>query len=251
MSQPETLTPVFIRVAATLVQDFDVVEFLHDLCGTVAETSGSTSVGVLLADPEDSDHLAFMAASDESAHMLELLQLANSDGPCLDAYSSGVMVIEPDLHRRKPRWPAFSTAAQQAGINSVVAFPLLLKDRIIGALNVFGQGEPMTEDVIAMIEGFAHFATVAIIQARKAEQADEVQDQLKYALSARVVTEQAKGILAASFNISVHQAFDRMREHARNHGLRLIDVAHLIVALPSLVADLDDLPVKKPPRRSP
>jgi hypothetical protein len=41
----------------------------------------------------------------------------------------------------------------------------------------------------------------------------------------RIVIEQAKGVLAERRRISVDEAFTLLREHARDHHLRLSDVA--------------------------
>jgi AmiR/NasT family two-component response regulator len=49
--------------------------------------------------------------------------------------------------------------------------------------------------------------------------------QLQGALNSRVIIEQAKGVLTEKGNLSMDAAFDRLRRYARNHNLRLTDVA--------------------------
>lgn len=53
--------------------------------------------------------------------------------------------------------------------------------------------------------------------------------QLHSALEARVVIEQAKGMLAETENISPSQALTALREHARQRDLRLTELAHALI----------------------
>ena len=98
--------------------------------------TGASSAGLLLADQNDT--LQFMAASSEGARHLELFQLQHSEGPCLDCFRTHEPVIDPDLSQEAQRWPDFAPRAIEAGVISVHAFPMRLRDQVIGALNVFG-----------------------------------------------------------------------------------------------------------------
>jgi AmiR/NasT family two-component response regulator len=54
--------------------------------------------------------------------------------------------------------------------------------------------------------------------------------QLQTALDSRIAIEQAKGVLAERYRISVDDAFDLLRRSARNHRLRLHALAAAVVA---------------------
>src|SRR5687767_3358799 len=136
MVSTERLADVFVDVADTLVDEFDLIDFLHNLADHAVAVSGASSAGLLLADHDDSLH--YMAASSESARYLELLQLRNAEGPCLDCYRTREPLIITDLSRETGRWPEFAARAMEAGVHSVHAFPMRLRDRVIGAMNVFG-----------------------------------------------------------------------------------------------------------------
>jgi AmiR/NasT family two-component response regulator len=56
-----------------------------------------------------------------------------------------------------------------------------------------------------------------------------VNEQLQQALNSRIVLEQAKGILSEREGLDMEQAFTRLRNHARNHNLRLADVARDLI----------------------
>lgn len=222
----DRLALVFVEVADTLVADFDLIDFLHSLTKHAADLSDAPAVGLMLADQHDRLH--HMAASSESAQLLELFQLQHSEGPCLDAYDSGEAVVVDDLSGAAVRWPVFAPRAVAAGVSSVHAFPMRLRDKVIGALNVFGVA-PLDETNAHLVQALADIATISIIQERAIAHAGLLTEQLQGALNSRIVIEQAKGMVARERGIDVEAAFDLLRSHARSNHMRLGDLAHAIV----------------------
>ena len=55
-------------------------------------------------------------------------------------------------------------------------------------------------------------------------------DQLRTALSTRIVIEQAKGMLAQRFDMQVDDAFERLRREARNRRMNLHVLAAAVAA---------------------
>ena len=227
----ERLADVFVDVADTLVADFDIIEFLHGVAAHATEMTGAAAAGLMLSDLDGGLH--YMGASNEGARLLELFQIQHEEGPCLDCYRSGSRVTEVDLASASSRWPAFSQQAVSAGVASVHAFPMRLRNQVIGALNVFGQ-EPraLEPDEARVVQALADVATIAIIQERLIKQAEIMTEQLQFALNSRVVIEQAKGAVARSLGVTVEEAFNLMRAHARRRRTRLTDLAHAIVDTP-------------------
>ncbi len=132
----ERVAEIFVEFADTLVEEFDLIEFLQMVTTRASELVGSSAAGLLLADPQGT--LQFMAASDERAEMLELFQVQSHEGPCQDCFREGAAVVNADLRRSPGRWPNFAPRAAAAGFASVHAFPLRLRREVIGALNLFG-----------------------------------------------------------------------------------------------------------------
>jgi GAF domain-containing protein len=128
------LADVFVEMADTLVDDFDVMEFLHVLTERCVQLLGISAAGLLLADEQGA--LQVMAASSERTHLLELFQVQTHLGPCLDCYATGQPVSVPDLPKAG-RWPRFTAAAAEVGFAAVHAVPMRLRTQIIGALNFF------------------------------------------------------------------------------------------------------------------
>ena len=218
----------FVELADTLVDDYDVIDFLDMLAGRVVELLGVTACGLLLADHNDS--LNMVAASRESARVLELFQLQRDEGPCLECYRGGTSVRCPDLADADERWPQFAPAARDAGYAAVEAIPMRLRDTVVGALNVFSSRPgALSPESAALGQALADVATIGILHERTIRHYETVTGQLQTALNSRILIEQAKGVLAERLNISVDAGFGVLRNHARSANQRLHDVAQAVV----------------------
>src|SRR4051794_32243099 len=100
------MSDLFLEVADTLVDDFDLLDFLHTVATNVAEITGSAATGLMLAD--HAGDLRPMAASSESARLLELFQIQHSEGPCLECFHAGEEIPDIDVESSTDRWPAFA-----------------------------------------------------------------------------------------------------------------------------------------------
>jgi transcriptional regulator with GAF, ATPase, and Fis domain len=222
------LAKVFVEVADTLVDEFDIIEFLHLLADRAAGLVPASAVGLLLADQRG--NLEFMAGSDENVKLLELFQIQNQEGPCLDAFRTRRPVINADLRTASARWPRFARRATAAGFCSVHAFPLRLRSEVIGALNLFGTGGDALDDAdVQIVQAVADVATIGLLQERTIHRSEVLTEQLQGALNSRIVIEQAKGAIAQAHGVSIDEAFARMRSYARGTNRRLSDIAHAVV----------------------
>lgn len=231
------LAEVFVEVADTLVDTFDMFEFLGLVTRRTAELVESNAAGLCLADGDG--RLQFMAASDETTELLELFQVQTDEGPCQDCFHSGNAVVNADLTEADDRWPRFAPRAVAAGYRSVHAIPLRLRQSTVGALNLFNRdtGRLRLEDV-HVVQALADVATIGLLQERALRRAEVLSEQLKSALDSRIVIEQAKGAVAQLHSVSIDEAFQLMRGYARRNRTRLSDVAQAVVddptGLPSL-----------------
>jgi GAF domain-containing protein len=224
MIASDLLSNAFVAMADRLVDDFDLVDFLHDLTSQAAAISGADAVGLVLADGRG--RVRYMASSNESGEFMELIQLQNHEGPCLDCVRTGAPVINVDLADVGVPWPIFAPRAVQAGFKSVHAFPLRLRKEVIGALNLFSSSsDQFADDEIRCVQALADVATIAVLQERAVAQAGAVAEQLQAALNDRIIIEQAKGALAQTEDITPNQAFERLRDTARSSHRKLVDTA--------------------------
>jgi GAF domain-containing protein len=234
----ERLARTFVEVADTLVDEFDLIDFLHMLADRTAVLVGAATVGLMLADQRG--RLEFLAASDENTRLLELFQVQNSEGPCLDAFRTAVPVINADLAEAGSRWPRFAPRATAAGFRSVHAFPLRLRSEVIGALNVFGRqpGSSLDDADVPIVQALADIAAIGLLQERAIRRGEILTEQLQAALNSRIVIEQAKGAIAQARGVSVDEAFSMLRNYARRTNRRLVDIAHTVVADPDSLPEL-------------
>jgi GAF domain-containing protein len=228
MTREERIVETFVELADTMVDHFDVIEFLHRLVERSLELMDCAEVGLLLANA--GGNLQVMASSSERSEALELLQSQTEEGPCFDCYRDSVPVFSENLLSDSERWPMFALAAVQSGINSVHAIPMRVHGRTIGALNLFRAGTGrLAERDVPLGQGMADIAAVALIQERAMRESRGVVQQLQSALNSRVLIEQAKGVLAERGNVSVDVAFASIRAFARTHNARLGDVARDVI----------------------
>jgi transcriptional regulator with GAF, ATPase, and Fis domain len=227
-NREELLNRTFVDVADTLVADFDIVEFLTLLAARCVELFDLAAAGLLLADPQGGVSVA--ASSDERTQLLELFELQHDEGPCLDCYRQGVAVRCEDLEVDGGRWPTFTPEARARGFASVYALPMRLRQQVIGSLNLL-RAEPHGLDVTSLVaaQALADVATIGILQHRAAQEHQLLAEQLQYALTSRVVVEQAKGVLAEHGRLTMDEAFAALRRYSRNHNARLADVARAVV----------------------
>ena len=224
------LAEVFVALADTLVDDFDVVDFLHELTVRTAEVLGVSAAGVLLSDQRGT--LRVVAASTEQTRLLELLQSQTDQGPCPECFHTGRPVAVADLSTANAagRWPRFAAAARKVGFSSVHALPMRLRTEVIGALNLFGtQPGALDEDTLRLAQALADVATIGLLQARAIRQRDTLAEQLQTALNSRVVIEQAKGVIAERHHLDVDQSFTLLRGTARTNNRRLSELARAVV----------------------
>jgi GAF domain-containing protein len=219
------LASTFVSLADNLVDDFDVLDLLHVLATECAELLDAAAVGLMLADSQG--ELRVTVASNESALLLDLFQIQNDEGPCLECYRSGDPVSARALATTQERWPRFASAAMEQGFTAVLALPLRLRGDTIGALNIFGDsnGSALSEDKVPIAQALADTATIAILQDRLARDRNLLTEQLQFALDSRVVLEQAKGALSNELDVDTAAAFEMLRERARSSRRRLADVA--------------------------
>src|SRR6266567_542259 len=206
MTREADVVRALVKMADTLVDDYDVVDLLTGLADRCVDLLGVSAAGVMLASPAGG--LGLVASSSEAMRLLELFELQAQQGPCLDAFRAGKPVQHENLQAGAGRWPLFSAAALQAGFASALALPLRLREVTLGALNLLGVTRaPMAEADVIVARAFADLA----------------------ALTSRVVIEQAKGVISERTGIDLAEAFARLRAYARNHNLRLTDVARAAV----------------------
>jgi transcriptional regulator with GAF, ATPase, and Fis domain len=218
----------FVEIVDTLVDDFDVIDVLTQLTSRCVELLKAAAAGILLADANG--QLRVIGASTEQVGLLELFQIQNDEGPCLDSYRTGAVVFDASLDADSA-WPRFAEESVRSGYPSVCAVPLRLKNLTLGCLNLF-MSEPiaLTGAEMLLSRALADVASIAIVQDQATREAAIREGHLQHALTSRISIEQAKGMIAERAGVDMDDAFNKLRSFARSSNRLLTEVAESIVA---------------------
>jgi GAF domain-containing protein len=224
----DLLAEAFVGLADILVDDYDVIELLHRLTTYCVRLLPIDAAGILLSDQRS--ELRVVASSAEEAHIAQQFAVDSGEGPGVECFRASREVAVADLRDDGQRWPAFAEHAEKAGFRAVTAVPLRLRAQTIGALSIFRAAPGLlTAEDVKIGQGLADMATISILQERALSERTVLVDQLQFALTSRVIIEQAKGVLAERCGVDMGEAFTMLRKHARNNNLRLADVAKGVV----------------------
>jgi GAF domain-containing protein len=227
-TREQALADTFVRLADTMVDDYDVADLLDQLVTACVHVLEVTAAGLLLDDQKG--NLALVASSSQETRLLELFVLQNNEGPCLDCVRTGAAVVSDNLDHDRERWPLFVPAARMAGFRSVAAVPMRLREQTIGGLALFMDvPQPIPDANRRLAQALADVATIGVLQQRSLHRSHLLSEQLQNALTSRITIEQAKGVLAERNNLTMDEAFDALRRHARDNNLKLTDVATSVV----------------------
>jgi transcriptional regulator with GAF, ATPase, and Fis domain len=227
-SRESVIIETLVQLADTLIDDYDVIEFLGMLSERCVSLVDADEAGIMVTDGRG--HLQVVATSSERTRLLELLELQNRDGPCLEAFSSASTVFSPDLAHEDGRWPLFSREALAVGFQSVHSVPMRLRTEVVGAMTLLRSSPGVLQRAdVDLVSALTQVATIGLLQERAVTASRVTSQQLQLALTSRVRIEQAKGVLAARHGLDIDTAFERLRSYARSHRRQLTDVAEAIV----------------------
>lgn len=227
-SREKELVDTFVELADTLVADYDVVDMLYRLVVRCATTLDAADAGIML--PAADGTLEVVASTSERSHLIGILQLDADQGPCLEAYRTGKATSVENIGELRARWPQFAAAAGEQGYQSMHAFPLRLREEVIGSLNLFGViAGPLSAEDATAARGLADIATIGILHERTLRESDLARQQLQHALDSRIVIEQAKGVIAHTEGVDMDEAFRLLRESARSSQRKISDVARDVI----------------------
>jgi ANTAR domain len=176
----------------------------------------------------DGEVVATAATHPDLAELADL-QLSAGRGPVVAAADEGVPVSCPDL-LDDTRWPEYAEAALRRGVRCSVH---LVRELPHGALvlSLFGvrpgvldtQSSPMADTLAA-------FGGAMLANATAYGQAQRTASQLKDAVVARSVVDQAKGVLMHALGCDADEALRRLRQESQRRHVKVTEVAAGIVA---------------------
>ncbi|GAA1365758.1 GAF and ANTAR domain-containing protein [Streptomyces beijiangensis] len=226
MSTPDMrLADAFVALAGTPDDSYDVARHLSVLTGHSVALLGVGAVGAVLRAGDQG--AVRVSASDPRVTQLETGAVDRCEGPGHDCCRTGALPETVlDTAPAHQRWPHYTPRALALGYTRVAALPLTVREETVGALVLLhSRSTPLTPVELALGRSLATAAATALVRERELTRSRVLTSQLELALTSRIVIEQAKGVLANRMTLSMDQAFDVLRSHARSHRVKLADVA--------------------------
>jgi GAF domain-containing protein len=157
------------------------------------------------------------------------IQYGLGEGPCVSAVAEGFTVISGNLGG-SPQWPRFGPRVGRLGVHSALSLPLLLPDRIVGALNVYAHDrDAFPARAVRLGEAFAPEAAVSVSNAQMLAQAERLVGQLQEALTSRAEIDQALGILMSRTGVTAAEALARLKLLSQSQSVKLSEVARTLL----------------------
>jgi GAF domain-containing protein len=225
---PDDLLESLVALTELMANDESLVGTLERVAGIACRAVPSCeSAGVTLAQ----DGLPITPAfSGAAAPAIDQAQYDDGVGPCLLAYRERRVVVCPDTFDVAEEWPAFAQAAADHGIRSSLSLPLVLRDRGLGALNLYASTPgAFDQDMIELGRLFGAQAAVAISNAELLSHTRRLTENLQTALESRDIIGQAKGILMNERKLTADEAFDLLRRTSQRLNIKLREIADRVV----------------------
>lgn len=231
MTPQQRLADMFVElVGRTVDGPLDVSRTLSVLANRAPSVLGARAAAVVFA-PDDYA-AADVAGSNPEVSELEHEAAGWQEGPGHDCHHAGGLRAQTALEGSLAgeRWPRYTPRALELGYTRVAALPLREVAGTRGALVLLsGVSHAFPPDMLALGQSMADFTTVILERAREAERSRTLTAQLETALTSRVIIEQAKGVLATRWAVTLEEAFTLLRNHARSRRRLLRDVAREVV----------------------
>jgi len=183
-------------------------------------------VSITLGSPLEPQRLG---SDSPEAQDLDGLQLRVQEGPCWDAYRTGLAVSCLDV-RSDDRWPRLRGLLSDAAVRAVLAVPVHEDGETTGVLNIYSARPAAFGTANRRIGEFAAAAVAGVLQnVSEREALTSLANNLERALTSRAVIDQAKGVLMARLGVDADESFARLVALSSRLNVKVRDLARLVV----------------------
>lgn len=214
-----------------VIDSEDVSGFLEDLAvftaSSVSAVRGQDVLcGVTLSRRRRS---MTVAGSSDEARLIDEVQQAYGDGPCLEAMRTGKTVLVSDTSA-DAQWPEYCTAIAERGHLAVLCVPLGLEEGATAAINLFArQRDAFDEASIRNCEQFASQAEKALRLAVRIGATQQRAEDLERAMRSRTAIDLATGVIMGQNRCSQEEAFRILTKASNGRNQKLRDVAESLL----------------------
>ncbi|MFC8199306.1 GAF and ANTAR domain-containing protein [Streptomyces sp. NPDC057298] len=230
MNRERQLAKAFVALADTYASEFDPLHLFNRLVHTCVELLEVDAAAVMIADARGS--LKTLAATNEEAAFVELLQTQTGSGPCMDCYRTGEARSVPDITAERERWPRLVSAMTDAGYRSLQTVPVRLHERPLGGLTLLNtRAGAMPNDDAHLAQALADSAALALMHwSTEPTRSDDVITRVQSAIAVKAILEIAKGMIAEYAGGTIAEAGQLLSDYASRHRVSLAETVHALVS---------------------
>lgn len=211
------------QVSKTITSTHYLEEVLHLIATMTASMMNSKICSIMLLD-EKKKELAIVATQSLSEEYRKKANLRVGQS------ISGRAVLEKKpvkvLDVAKEPGYKYPELAQKEGLVSLLAVPMMLKDRVIGVLNSYTSKEHrFAPEEVQILQAVANQAAIAIENTKLLDKTVEMEE----ALLTRKLVDRAKGILMKEHGLSEEEAFRLIQKQSMNTRKTMKELAESII----------------------
>ncbi len=209
----------------------DLQEFLTGFAASTVERLSTAQArlrcGITLIRPRKP---VTVAADSDRARLLDEVQYAHAEGPCLEACRVATTILVEQVSTEQ-RWPPYMAAVAGNGIQSILAVPFELAGAGRAALNLYADAVGVfTPETISTAESFVQRASGALRLAVEAARHTDTTANLQAAMQSRTTIDLAAGIIMAQNRCSQEEAIALLQRASNTRNLKMHDVAAAVIA---------------------
>ncbi len=217
-----------IKVSQSITSEHYLDEILNLIVVVTAEMLNSKICSVMLLDDKGSDLVikATQSLSEDYKKKPNIKVETSLSGTVLKTRKP---ITVYDV--RNDKMYAYRDLAVKEGLTSMVAVPMIVKDKAIGVINVYTKEQHrFSDEEVNVLQMVANQAAVAVENTKLMEEALKA----KEALETRKLVERAKGIIMKMNSISEDAAYRLIHKKSMDSCRSMKDIAESII----LMADL-------------
>ncbi|WP_247827473.1 ANTAR domain-containing protein [Arthrobacter antioxidans] len=208
----------------------DINEFLDGLARLAADTLSTPDrdvmAGVTLLRRRS---IGTVASSSEQAKLMDEVQYAFDDGPCIRAARDGQVYHVDDFLEEK-RFGAYTAAIVEHGMRSAVGVPIPLDGLAAAGLNLYSpQPHAFDDESIAEAVQLATEASKFLRLAVRVAHLTDTGEHLRAAMNSRTTIDVAAGIIMGQNRCSHDAAITILKAASSGRNMKLADVAAAVV----------------------
>jgi signal transduction protein with GAF and PtsI domain len=211
------------KISKTIASNRYLMEILNIIVSLTAEMMNSKICSIMLLD-EDRQELKIIATQSlsEAYKNKPNVKVGHSISGKVVKEKRSIFVLnvteEPDY--------AYKEIAKEEGLKSMLAVPMMVRNKVIGVINIYTNKEHMfSNDEIRILQSVANQAAIGIENMNLMQEAE----MAKEALEARKLIERAKNLLINNLGISEDAAYKTIHRKAMDSRKTMREISEAII----------------------